>query len=186
MNRSLDRSVEMTAVIGRGGERLRFEALCLPLRTDLLRFVYWLCRDRSLAEDVVQESLLRAWRSFDSLADEQAARSWLLTIARRELARTFERRRLETVDIDNLPEPALAAVAVNDPHEVLEMRRAILQLDLIHREPLVLQVLFGYSTNEIAQQLQISVPAVLTRLYRARETLRSRLLRDTAGKPPCP
>ena len=173
----------MTAVIGRGSERLRFEALCLPLRTDLLRFVYWLCRDRSLAEDVVQEALLRARRSFDSLADDKAARSWLLTIARRELARTFERRRLETVDIDALAEPAAEAVAVNDPHEVLEMRRAILQLELIHREPLVLQVLFGYSTSEIAEQLQISVPAVLTRLFRARETLRGRLVRDGAGGP---
>ena len=186
MNSSLDRSVEMTAVIGRGGERVRFEALCLPLRTDLLRFVYWLCRDRTLAEDVVQEALLRAWRSFDSLADEQAVRSWLLTIARRELARTFERRRIETVDIDDLAEPAADAVAVSDPHEVLEMRRAILQLELIYREPLMLQVLFGYSTSEIAEQLQISVAAVLTRLYRARETLRSRMLRDTADKPPCP
>jgi RNA polymerase sigma-70 factor (ECF subfamily) len=183
MNSTLDRSVEMTAVIGRGSERLRFEALCLPLRTDLLRFVYWLCRDRSLAEDVVQEALLRAWRSFDSLADDKAARSWLLTIARRELARTFEKRRLETVDIDALAEPAAEAVAVNDPHEVLEMRRAILQLEMIHREPLVLQVLFGYSTSEIAEQLQISVPAVLTRLFRARETLRARLVRDGAGGP---
>ena len=186
MNSSLDRSVEMTAAIGRGSERLRFEALCLPFRTDLLRFVYWLCRDRSLAEDVVQEALLRAWRSFDSLEDEQAVRSWLLTIARRELARTFERRRLETVDIDAVAEPAADAVAVNDPHEVLEMRQAILQLDLIYREPLMLQVLFGYSTSEIAAQLQLSVPAVLTRLFRAREALRSRLLRDSAGKPSCP
>ena len=186
MNSSFDRSVEMTAVMGRGGERLRFEALCLPLRTDLLRFVYWLCRDRSLAEDVVQEALLRAWRSFDSLADEQAARSWLLTIARRELARTFERRRLETVDIDALADAGVETMAVNDPHEVLEMRRAILQLDLIYREPLVLQVLFGYSTNEIAAQLQLSVPAVLTRLFRAREALRSRLVRNSADSPPCP
>ena len=186
MNSSLDRSAEMPAVIGRGSERLRFEALCLPFRTDLLRFVYWLCRDRSLAEGVVQEALLRAWRSFDSLADEQSVRSWLLTIARRELARNFERRRIETVDIDALAEPAAAALAVNDPHEVLEMRRAILQLDLIHREPLVLQVLFGYSTSEIAEQLQISLPAVLTRLFRAREALRKRLVHATTDEPPCP
>jgi RNA polymerase sigma-70 factor, ECF subfamily len=172
MNSSLNRSGEMTAVIGRGGERLRFEALCLPFRTDLLRFVYWLCRDRTLAEDVVQEALLRAWRSFDTLSDEQAA--------------PFERRRLETVDIDALAEPVAEAVAVNDPHEVLEMRRAILQLEPLYREPLVLQVLFGYSTNEIARQLQLSVPAVLTRLFRAREALRKRLARDPADAPSCP
>lgn len=176
----------MTAVIGRDGERLRFEALCLPYRTDLLRFVFWLCRDRTLAEDVVQEALLRAWRSFDSLADEQAVRPWLLTIARRELARTFERRRLETVDIDAIAQAAPEALAANDSHEVVEMRRAILLLDPIHREPLVLQVLFGYSTSEIARHLDISVAAVLTRLFRARETLRKQMLRGAAGKPPCP
>jgi RNA polymerase sigma-70 factor (ECF subfamily) len=43
-------------------ERRRFDALCTPLSADLVRFVYWLCRDRMLAEDVVQETLLRAWR----------------------------------------------------------------------------------------------------------------------------
>jgi RNA polymerase sigma-70 factor, ECF subfamily len=75
---------------------------------------------------------------------------------------------------------------VNDPHEVLEMRRAILQLDLIYREPLMLQVLFGYSTIEIAAQLQLSVPAVLTRLFRAREALRSRLVHGSVDSPPCP
>ena len=108
------------------------------------------------------------------------------TIARRELARTFERRRIETVDIDALAEPAAEAMAVDDPHEVLEMRRAMLQLELTYREPLVLQVLFGYSTNEIAQHLQLSVPAVLTRLFRAREVLRSRLVRNPTDEPPCP
>ncbi len=65
----------------------------MPFRADVFRFVYWLCRDRALAEDVVQETLLRAWRSLDSLGDDQAARPWLLTIARRELARVFERKR---------------------------------------------------------------------------------------------
>jgi RNA polymerase sigma-70 factor (ECF subfamily) len=56
------------------------------------------------------------------------------------------------------------------------MRRAILTLDLIHREPLMLQVLFGYSTDEIAQYLKISLPAVLTRLHRARHALREKML----------
>jgi RNA polymerase sigma-70 factor, ECF subfamily len=157
-------------------ERGRFEALCMPFRADVFRFVYWLCRDRALAEDVVQETLLRAWRSLDSLGDDKAARPWLLTIARRELARVFERKRLPIVDIDVANEAEPEALAVNDRHEVEEMRRAILKLDVVHREPLVLQVLLGYSTEEIAQHLNISVAAVLTRLFRARQVLRQQLV----------
>src|SRR5690349_13350494 len=134
-------------------ERGRFEALCMPFRADIFRFVYWLCRDRALAEDVVQETLLRAWRSLDSLGDEKAARPWLLTIARRELARVFERKRLPIVDLDVANEAEPESLVVNDQHEVEDMRRAILQLEVMHREPLVLQVLLGYSTEEIAQHL---------------------------------
>lgn len=157
-------------------ERGRFEALCMPFRADVFRFVYWLCRDRALAEDVVQETLLRAWRSLDSLGDEKAARPWLLTIARRELARVFERKRLPIVDIDAANEAEPDAMAVDDRHEVEEMRRAILKLDVVHREPLVLQVLLGYTTEEIARHLDISVAAVLTRLFRARQVLRQQLV----------
>src|SRR5215510_9471178 len=64
-------------------------ALFEALRPDLLRFACWLCRDRNLAEDVVQEALLRAWRSRDSLTDRAAVRAWLLTIVRREYARLY-------------------------------------------------------------------------------------------------
>jgi RNA polymerase sigma-70 factor (ECF subfamily) len=164
-------------------ERRRFEALCMPFRMDVFRFVYWLCRDRALAEDVVQETMLRAWRSLDSLSDEKAARPWLLTIARRELARVFERKRLPVVDLDAASELAPQALAVDDRHEVEEMRRAILKLDVIHREPLVLQVLMGYSTEEIARHLEISVAAVLTRLFRARQVLRQQMLGSDGTQP---
>ena len=70
------------------------------MRPDLLRFAHWLARDRQLAEDIVQDSLLRAWRSRDSLKDRGAARAWLLTIVRREHARLYERKRLELVSLD--------------------------------------------------------------------------------------
>ena len=56
------------------------------------------------------------------------------------------------------------------------LRAALLQLDESYREPLMLQVLFGYSTEEIATQMELSVPAVLTRLYRARHLLRRKML----------
>lgn len=155
--------------------RERFERVCAPYRNDVLRFLIWLSRDRALAEDVMQETLLRAWRSFDALTDESAARSWLLTIARRELARVFERKRLPMIDLDSAIAADDDALAAPDSHDVDDMRRAILQLEETYREPLVMQVLLGMTTEEIAQQLSISVPAVLTRLFRARETLRQRI-----------
>ncbi len=87
------------------------------LRPDLLRFAFWLSRDRTLAEDVVQETMMRAWKAQDSLQDEAAAKPWLLTIVRREYARTFERKRLPMVDVDELvarEEPLLAAAEEQD------------------------------------------------------------------------
>jgi RNA polymerase sigma-70 factor (ECF subfamily) len=160
---------------GSGGNqrRTRFQALCQSLRPDLLRFAFWLCRDRALAEDVVQESLLRAWKAQDSLLDESAAKPWLLTIVRRECARTFERKRVVTVDVDELvakEEPMLAAAEQQD---LGELRAALFKLPVEYREPLVLQVLMGYSTAEIARELDLSGPAVLTRLFRARNRLRA-------------
>ena len=159
----------------RDAVRRRFEALCVPHSADLSRFVYWLCRDRSLAEDVVQETLLRAWRSLSSLREEGSARSWLLTIARRELARAFERRKVATVELEYAAEVASADAAVGEDYDLHAVRRAIFDLELLYREPLLLQMLFGYSVEEIAGQLQLSVPAVLTRLYRARQLLHQRL-----------
>src|SRR6202011_92696 len=88
--------------VGGNQKRARFQALCQSLRPDLLRFAFWLSRDRALAEDVVQETMLRAWKAQDSLLDEAAAKPWFLTIIRREYARSFERKRFVTVDVDEL------------------------------------------------------------------------------------
>jgi RNA polymerase sigma-70 factor (ECF subfamily) len=165
-------------------ENARFQALCQSLRPDLLRFALWLSRDRAVAEDVVQEALLRAWKAQDSLADEKAAKPWFLTIIRREYARTFERKRLPTVNLDDLiasEEPGLAA---NDAQEELaELRLAIFGLADEYREPLVLQVLMGFSTAEIAEQLNLTTAAVLTRLFRARRQLRALCGEDQALEP---
>jgi len=158
--------------VGGNQKRARFQALCQALRPDLLRFAFWLSRDRALAEDVVQETMLRAWKAQDSLQDEGAAKPWLLTIIRREYARTFERKRFATVDVDELiarEEPMLAAAEEQD---IAELRSAMFRLADEYREPLVLQVLMGYSTAEIARELDLSSAAVLTRLFRARKQLR--------------
>jgi RNA polymerase sigma-70 factor, ECF subfamily len=159
-----------------GKDRERwFAALCEELRPDLFRFAFWLARDRQVAEDVVQEALLRAWRSRDSLETQASARHWLLTIVRREHARLYERKRLKTVQVDELVDNESPELAVAEEREVLDMRRAIMCLGDEYREPLVLQVLMGQTTQEIATQLGLTQGAVLTRLFRARQKLRREL-----------
>ncbi|HET7922023.1 MAG TPA: sigma-70 family RNA polymerase sigma factor [Gammaproteobacteria bacterium] len=140
----------------------------------MFRYAWWLCRDRALAEDLVQETLLRAWRSLDSLRDEGAARQWLLTILRREFARELSRRK-QTVDIADLPLADEAARVGADDTDVVDVRRAIGKLDPEYREPIMLQVMMGCSTTEIAELLQLTQGAVLTRLFRARSQLRELL-----------
>jgi RNA polymerase sigma-70 factor (ECF subfamily) len=169
--------------IGGNPRRARFQALCQSLRPDLLRFAFWLARDRALAEDVVQETMIRAWKAQDSLLDEGAAKPWFLTIIRREYARSFERKRFVTVDVEELiakEEPMLAAA---DDQELMELRAAIFKLPGEYREPLVMQVLMGYSTAEIAAELGLSNAAVLTRLFRARKQLRAMCGEDTSLDP---
>ena len=162
----------MNADSSDGARRQRFDRLVTVFHPDMYRYAAWLSRDRTIAEDVVQESLLRAWKSLDSLREDGAAKHWLLTIVRRENARYFERRRLETVDVDNLT-PSQEALLASQPDEELDdMRAAIYRLDDDYREPLVLQVLMGYSTNEIAEHMGLKQGAVLTRLHRARARLK--------------
>ena len=162
----------MTSSSGQGKRRQRFDSLVTVFYQDMYRFAAWLSRDKAIAEDVVQEALLRAWKSLDALRDDGAAKPWLLTIVRRENARYFERRRLETVDIDDLSATQAALIAESPNEELDDLRTAIFGLDDDYREPLVLQVLMGYSTNEIAEMMGLKQGAVLTRLHRARHKLK--------------
>src|ERR1700686_612080 len=121
---------------GENQKRARFQALCQSLRPDLLRFAFWLSRDRAVAEDVVQETMLRAWKAQDSLLDEAAVKPWFLTIIRRQYARSFQRKGVVTVDVDELiarEEPMLAAA---EEQNLAEMRAALFKLPDGDRDPL--------------------------------------------------
>lgn len=149
----------------------RFDALVAALLPQLYRYAYWLAGEKALAEDIVQEALLRAWKSLDSLQDERKAKSWLLTIIRREHARHYERKRLETVDIDSVEVSAYDHSPVETDAEIRDLRRLIAELEPEYREPLVMQVVLGCTCEEIAEALDLTRGAVLTRLFRARKQL---------------
>jgi RNA polymerase sigma-70 factor (ECF subfamily) len=150
----------------------QFDALVRAHSSELYRYAYWLCGQDALAQDLVQETFLRAWRGLDALRENIAAKAWLNTILRREHARLFERKPMPTTDIGDLD---LADSAPGPEHrgEDAVLRAAIAKLDAKYREPLVLQVLGGFSCAEIASQLGLSEAAVMTQVFRARQKLKA-------------
>lgn len=167
-NKSAAVSRDMTS------KQQRYEALVLALHADLFRYAYWLVKDKAVAEDLVQETFLRAWKSLDSLLDEKAAKSWLITILRRENARRFERKQFDLVDIDELN--IIDEQATNETQlEHRELRAIIASLSEEYREPLMLQIIFGYSGDEIAELLKLNKNTVMTRLFRARNQIKDSL-----------
>ena len=152
----------------------QFDALVRGYSGDLFRYAYWLCGEEALAQDLVQESFLRAWRSLDSLRETSAAKAWLITILRREHARLYERKTPQLVDVDEVEVAEdREALTPEGAGEDALIRAAMLKLDVKYREPLLMQVLGGFSCEEIARELNISSAAVMTQLFRARQKLKA-------------
>jgi len=156
----------------------RFNELAEAYSTDLYRYAMWLCGNDALAKDLVQETFLRAWRALDKLKEVAAAKSWLITILRREYARTFERKVPKFTDLEKVVIVEDDELEPDDRAERDLLRSGILKLEPKYREPLLLQVVFGHSCAEISEQLGISKSAVMTQLFRAREKLRVQMQKD--------
>lgn len=159
-------------------KQVRYEALVKALHSDLYRYAYWLTHEKQVAEDLVQETFLRAWRALDSLKDEKAAKSWLITILRRENARRFERKRF---DMSEYEEANIMDTQSTGTEQIIEnqwLRDKIAQLPPEYSEPLVLQFLGGYSGEDIANMLNLNKNTVMTRLFRARNQLKDALEKE--------
>ena len=149
---------------------------------DLYRYSCWICRSADIAEDLVQDTYLRAWKSIDLLQNEASAKAWLFTILRNENARRFERKQFafdDDTEQDSLPdnEQTSAEQSIDNA----KLREHLAALPEEYREPLVLQALGGFSSDEIANLLQLNVNTVNTRLFRARKLLRNSL--ELLGEP---
>lgn len=162
--------------------RSEFDRLVRQLTPDLYRYAWWLCRHEALARDLVQETFLRAWRARAELRDDKAAKAWLMTILRREHARLFERKLPPLEDIDELVVEDEDSPGAHAMSEVQQLREALLGIEEKYREPLLLQLIGGYSCEEIAAQLGISAAAVMTQLFRARAKLKAALLGGDRSK----
>lgn len=157
--------------------RERYETLVREYYQDIYRYACWLTRHQPLAEDLTQETFMRAWRAFDSLQSQDSAKAWLFTILRRENARLYEKVQPELDDIEE-HEMSLPDASYLEPDQQMEarlLRKAIASLEPEYREPLALQVIGGFSGEEIGAMLNLNNNTVMTRLFRARNKLRAAL-----------
>lgn len=134
----------------------------------LYRFAFWLSGSQFVAEDLVLDSLTRAWQSTNRLGDGKFAKRWLLKILRRDHARQFKPERPQRPE---LPIEDTAAQPYDDDtsRAALALQRILGLMPLRDRETLLLQAAYGYSQNEIAEHLGITHGDVANRLSRARK-----------------
>jgi len=153
-------------------KRKFFEQVVRTYSTDLYRYAFWLSKTPTVAEDLVQESFMRAWRSIDHLKDEKAAKAWLVTIIRRENARRFEKYSPVVLELDEALAQETDAMGPLETLEQQQIYQAIMQLDEKYREPLLLQLIMGFTNTEIAEQMGEEQATINTRLFRARKQLK--------------
>jgi RNA polymerase sigma-70 factor, ECF subfamily len=155
--------------------RARFESLLLPLMNDAYNLARWLMKNQEDAEDMVQESYLRAFRFFASFHEGTNCRAWLLRIVRNTCYSALQARKLREKDVpieeenDGVEDPAPLPPAILDKKATVEaVREAIEELPVDFRETLVLRELEGLSYKEISDVSGVPLGTVMSRLARAR------------------
>ena len=167
-----------------------FERLALPHMEAAYNLAFWLVRSKADAEDIVQDSYLRAFRAFHSFAGTDI-RPWLLAIVRNVAYRWLSNRRRSSnvISMDESlnpagEEPAAAQIASEDPTPEAQLigevdralvRSALAELPPIFREVLVLREIEGLRYREIAQIAGAPIGTVMSRIARGRKELRKTL-----------
>ena len=167
-----------------------FEGLAMPLLDSLYNFARWLAQNQTDAEDLVQETYLKALRSFALFQPGTNFRAWMFRILRNTfLSSCSKLERRMTVAMDSEEDfPVLPATSVTPESLLIErsgndaVRCAIEQLPVIFREVILLCDVEDASYREIGEILSIPIGTVMSRLARARKAVRESL-RSTPGAP---
>jgi len=166
-----------------------FEELALPLFDQLYNFAHWLTHNAPEAEDLVQETYVKALRGFPGFQLGTNFRAWMFRILRNTFltSRTGLKSTAmsdDEVDLDNIPTaaPNPESVLIAQANREL-VRQGLTDLPLPYREILLLCEVEEMSYEEIAQVLAVPVGTVMSRLYRARKALRALLAEKFKGAP---
>lgn len=181
---------EVLVSAARRGDETAFDALVHEHTTAMHRVATRVLGDSAGAEDAVQDAWVSAWRSLASFRGDARVSTWLYRVVTNAALSQLRRRRT-TVVLDTTDD-ALAAVLsdreTGNPEghvlrneEARQVYRAIATLETSQRVPLVLRELEGMDYEEVAEVLEVDVPALRARLYRARLALSAQLKDDSAS-----
>jgi RNA polymerase sigma-70 factor (ECF subfamily) len=171
--------------------RSEFERTCLPWLGEVQSFALSLTRKPADADDLVQETYLKALRSFDGFQRGTNAKAWLFTIARRLLIDRYRRARVRPQPLaeEALEDTALSPPAPEVGSEAWErlspqaVREAIESVPEPFRTAVVLRDMHGLAYQEIAQVLDVPAGTVMSRLNRGREYVRAALVERLKDLP---
>ena len=159
-----------------------FEEIYRAYSDDVYRFACWLCSDTAEAEDIVSETFLRLWGSFEDL-QVGTVKAYLLTIARNVFVsgrrRSGRYRQLPEKVSDSSPPPD---VATETKDELRAVMAAVKTLPEGERAAFLMRIQHELPYEEIARSLGISLSAAKVRVHRARVKLTK--LRSTSGDEP--
>ena len=158
------------------GDPAAFAELVTRHHAACLRYAAHVLGDPMEAEDVVQETLLRAYRALDRYEERQQFRSWLFRILVNRCRTAWGRsdvRRLRTADAP-VADVAAARDGIADVELRAQLARALSGLDAPHREAFLLKLGEGLGYDEIARITGASVSALKMRVKRARDHVRAR------------
>jgi RNA polymerase sigma-70 factor (ECF subfamily) len=161
-----------------GTREERFESEALPHLRSLYGTAYRMTRSHADAEDLVQETCLRALRSFDRFAQGTNVRAWLFTILHRARVDGLRQkgRSIPTVELED---DGPATPPAQESFVLGGLERALQALPEALRSALTLRDVEGFSYKEIAEILEVPLGTVMSRLHRARAALRLAL----GGRP---
>lgn len=154
----------------------RFEREALPHMRSLYSTAYRLARNSADAEDLVQETLLRAYRAFEGYTPDTNVRAWLYTILYRVRADHYRRigRSVQTVELEG-DGPATAPPQDTLARGQEDVARALAELPECFRAAVVLRDIQEFSYEEIAAILDVPIGTVMSRIHRGRALLRQAL-----------
>jgi RNA polymerase sigma factor (sigma-70 family) len=167
-----------------------FEALAMPIVNSAYNLARWLARNDHDAEDLVQETYLKAFRSFASFQPGTNFRAWIFRILRNTFLNSCPvRERKMMVELESEEQFSLSFATCITPESLLidsssiaAIREAIQQLPTIYREVILLCDVEDAAYREIAEILSIPIGTVMSRLARARRMVRD-ALRPGGTKP---